>query len=106
MQHFQRENSVIEDYNQVLKLMRTHFLHWLEILSLIGKVSDGVRMIGTLNLTLQDKSDVPQDLVGFVYDAKRFTLSNRVIIEKAPLQIYHSALVFSPTSSVTRRQYY
>jgi len=38
-------------------------------------------------------------------DAKRFILNNRSIIEKAPLQIYSSALVFSPKKSIIRKQF-
>ena len=40
-----------------------------------------------------------------VRDAERFILSNRAIIEQAPLQTYASALVFSPTESLTRKCY-
>ena len=44
-------------------------------------------------------------MCAIVHDAKRFNLSNRSIIEEAPLQSYFSALVFSPTQSVIRNQY-
>jgi len=40
-----------------------------------------------------------------VNDAKRFILNNRSIIEKAPLQTYSSALVFSPKKSIIRTQF-
>ena len=40
-----------------------------------------------------------------VYDAKRFLLSHSSIIEEAPLQVYCSALVFSPEKSITRAHY-
>ena len=35
-------------------------------------------------------------------DAKRFVLSNVAIIEEAPLQVYCSALIFSPSKSIVR----
>lgn len=38
-------------------------------------------------------------------DARRFILSNRGIIGKAPLQTYASALVFCPTKSLVRQLY-
>ncbi|KAL8672819.1 MAG: hypothetical protein Q9168_002730 [Polycauliona sp. 1 TL-2023] len=38
-------------------------------------------------------------------DARRFVLSNRGIIEKAPLQTYASALVFCPSQSFVRQSY-
>jgi WD40 repeat protein len=41
----------------------------------------------------------------FVHDAKRFMLYNRPTIEHAPLQMYISALVFTPVLSVVRKQF-
>jgi len=40
-----------------------------------------------------------------VQDAKRFVLYNASIVEKAPLQVYASALVFSPAMSLVRQQF-
>ena len=40
-----------------------------------------------------------------MYDAKRFVLNNRAIFETAPLQLYCSALVFSPQTCRIRRQF-
>lgn len=40
-----------------------------------------------------------------VYDAMRFLLSHSSIIEAAPLQIYCSALLFSPEESIIRKQH-
>jgi WD40 repeat protein len=45
---------------------------------------------------MQSNADL---LAILAYDAKRFVLSNRYIIEHAPLQVYSSALVFSPQNS-------
>lgn len=41
----------------------------------------------------------------FVEDVFRFVLSHKVGIEQAPLQVYSSALIFSPSSSIIRRIY-
>ena len=43
--HFQRSNLEICDNVPVLRFLEKHFLHWLEALSLIGKVSEGCEMI-------------------------------------------------------------
>src|SRR5256885_17216548 len=40
-----------------------------------------------------------------VRDARRFILSHKGVIEMAPLQVYASALVFSPTRSVVRKYF-
>ncbi|KAH0566491.1 hypothetical protein GP486_000109 [Trichoglossum hirsutum] len=45
------------------------------------------------------------DLRDRIQDAKRFILYNRSAIERAPLQVYTSALLFSPKMSLTRQQY-
>jgi hypothetical protein len=50
-------------------------------------------------------NNTPLALPLIVYDAKRFLLSHSSIIEEAPLQIYCSALVFSPKKSITRAHY-
>jgi WD40 repeat protein len=42
------------------------------------------------------------ELHALVYDARRFILSHRSVIEIAPLQVYNSTLIFSPTKSVIR----
>src|SRR5271168_1803056 len=51
------------------------------------------------------KTEKSPNLYAFVYDAKRFALYNRSVIEQAPLQIYCSALVFAPEKSIIRRQF-
>jgi hypothetical protein len=41
----------------------------------------------------------------FIHDVKRFVLYNRAAIEQAPLQVYSSALIFSPVMSIVRKQF-
>ncbi|KAK6540832.1 hypothetical protein TWF694_008219 [Orbilia ellipsospora] len=42
------------------------------------------------------------DLSHFLHDAKRFILRNLQIINKAPLQLYSSVLIFTPQTSIIR----
>ncbi len=44
-------------------------------------------------------------LLAFMNDARRFILESRYIVEKAPLQVYNSALIFSPRASNIRHLY-
>lgn len=44
-------------------------------------------------------------LYAFIHDMKRFALHNRSAIERAPLQIYCSALAFTPVLSIVRKQF-
>jgi hypothetical protein len=47
--HLQRGNVVLHDIGQVYTFLKAHFLHWLEALSLIGKMSEGVHMATELS---------------------------------------------------------
>ena len=53
----------------------------------------------------KSKSETYSTLQAFVHDTKRFILNNVSIIEKAPLQLYYSALVFAPETSLVRKQF-
>jgi hypothetical protein len=46
------------------------------------------------------KLDKHAKLQAMVHDGRRFILSHRSVIEMAPLQVYHPALVFSPVKSI------
>jgi len=50
--HFQHGNSVEED-SRILQFLRQHLLHWLEVLTLVGEVSEGVLMIASLERILK-----------------------------------------------------
>lgn len=121
VQHLQRSEARLVDDCQIHKFLRNHFLHWLEALSLIGKVSEGCdavielsKYLSTLKvsdclvpsmsstLIIETKPDKDAEFRVLVHDAKRFILKNRPIIEMAPLQVNSSALIFSPTKSVIK----
>ncbi|KAL8647238.1 MAG: hypothetical protein Q9226_006515 [Calogaya cf. arnoldii] len=87
----------------ILSFFRRDFLHWLEAMGLMAKLSRAVLMIIQLGQLMRPGID--STLQATVEDARRFILSNRGIIEKAPLQTYASALVFSPKESIVRRNY-
>ncbi|KAL9633166.1 MAG: hypothetical protein Q9204_003506 [Flavoplaca sp. TL-2023a] len=88
----------------VLAFFQKDFLHWLEAMSLMAKMSQAVILITRLGDLLDSASD-DTTLQSIVEDARRFILHNRGIIEKAPLQTYTSALVFSPSKSFVRQPY-
>lgn len=50
------------------------------------------------------KSKTASQLERLVPDALQFLLSNKLMIEEAPLQLYISALIFSPRSSEVRKR--
>ena len=50
--HLQQSDIKICDYNQGHKFLKEHFLHWLEALSLMIKISEGGLMIIALQSML------------------------------------------------------
>ncbi|KAL7932103.1 WD40-repeat-containing domain protein [Trichoderma chlorosporum] len=67
------------------------YLYWLEALSLLRSMSEGVLAMQKL-----EKCQMPQ-LTELLEDANQFIRSHRKVIESTPLQVYASALVFSPS---------
>ncbi|KAN0073083.1 hypothetical protein V8E54_009197 [Elaphomyces granulatus] len=97
----------LSDDGAIFAFLKEHFLHWLESLSLINKLSDGVLSIKKLLLKVQSRLPTSShQFVGFLRDAEKFVLKYRSIVEQAPLQIYGSALVFSPMRSEVRMQHW
>ncbi|KAK5994621.1 Vegetative incompatibility protein HET-E-1 [Cladobotryum mycophilum] len=93
--------SVLPDIDAVYSFLEKNYLYWLEALGLLRDVSKGVIAIQKLrNLLTHIKSPQLGDLLR---DAHRFILSHISMIEAAPLQVYVSALLFSPTGSLVRR---
>ncbi|KAL4739561.1 hypothetical protein BDV11DRAFT_169973 [Aspergillus similis] len=83
------------DGGEVDYFFRKHLLHWLEALSLLRRIGSGVEMISKLEHSLT--------LLPLVTDAKYFVDYHQAVIAATPLQVYSSALVFSPASSQVRR---
>jgi hypothetical protein len=58
IQHLQKSDTQLYDNDQVHQFLQAHLLHWLEALSWIGKTSEGVLAISSLEVQIQ---------VGLVY---------------------------------------
>ncbi|KAK7426210.1 hypothetical protein QQZ08_007239 [Neonectria magnoliae] len=90
----------LQDAGIVNGFLRTKYLYWLESLSLLRSMSEGVMAVQKLEALVKSKE--VRQLTEFLRDAHRFILSHKRAIEIAPLQAYASALVFSPTRSLVR----
>ncbi|MCJ1313571.1 hypothetical protein MMC25_007250 [Agyrium rufum] len=101
--HVQKAGTQLCDNGKVHRFLQGHFLHWLEALGWMRKISDGVYAIAALE-SLVSSNDFP-GLWSFLHDVKRFILYSRPGIEQAPLQTYSSALIFAPTSSIIRENF-
>ncbi|EGZ76068.1 hypothetical protein NEUTE2DRAFT_37003, partial [Neurospora tetrasperma FGSC 2509] len=82
--------------NVVYTFLKTKYLYWLEALNLLQAMPAGVVAIRKLEGLLLSK---------LVWDAYRFTLSYKSIIEQAPLQVYISALIFAPSGSLIKKNF-
>ncbi|KIX09433.1 uncharacterized protein Z518_00513 [Rhinocladiella mackenziei CBS 650.93] len=98
--HLEQSGGQIADGDSAHNFLSEHFLHWLEALSLIGRIQEGAAMLGQLEACLAPKSS--DQIASLIFDAERFLAKNQALIESAPLQLYSSALVFSPTTSIVR----
>ncbi|KAI5460948.1 hypothetical protein BGZ63DRAFT_357899 [Mariannaea sp. PMI_226] len=83
------------------RFLKDNYLYWLEALSLIVSMPEGVKGMESLHCLL-DSIRSPE-LRYLMNDARRFILSQKGAIEIAPLQAYASALIFSPTNSLIRQ---
>ncbi|KAF4631978.1 hypothetical protein G7Y89_g6154 [Cudoniella acicularis] len=101
--HLQRSDIVLCDNGQVHRFLNEHFLHWLETLSHIRKIFEGVLRVIDLSKHL---STLPPgehtELRAMIHDAERFILNYKSVINLAPLQVYNSALIFSPAKSIIK----
>ncbi|CZR65327.1 related to vegetatible incompatibility protein HET-E-1 [Phialocephala subalpina] len=100
-----RGNTIddLKNGGSVSSFLNTSYLYWLEALSLMKSLPDGIVMIIKLENWLQ-ASESP-DLHAFIHDAQRFAIYNRSVIEQAPLQSNCSALIFAPEKSIIRERF-
>ncbi|KAL7940609.1 hypothetical protein V8C42DRAFT_337100 [Trichoderma barbatum] len=116
----------------VFLFLRKYFLNWLEALGLMGNIKDGVLSMARLENLLRGKSsddqfrELTQDaqwfhplrlrlenllrgkspdrqLLELAQDSRRFIRQNSLLIADSPLQVYTSALIFSPLNSLIRK---
>ncbi|KIW24860.1 uncharacterized protein PV07_10547 [Cladophialophora immunda] len=97
-------HSLVDHQIDLQMFVREKFLHWLEALSLLKAMSNGVLAMAKLEKLVQDRADAPA-LLELIHDARRFLMYHKQGIEISPLQAYTAALIFSPTNSLIRRHF-
>ncbi|KAL6811264.1 hypothetical protein GGI42DRAFT_340009 [Trichoderma sp. SZMC 28013] len=106
IQHLQKSGRDWMDHGGMKKFFWTDFLGWLEVLSLLGRLSEGINQNKVSDTVTNHASDTSQSLSMLIHDAKRFAFQHSGVIEETPLQIYCSALIFSPEQSLIRQRYH
>ncbi|KAH8806173.1 WD40-repeat-containing domain protein [Xylogone sp. PMI_703] len=92
----------IYDKSEIDTFLKEHFLHWLEALVLMKTISSTALAVDKLIELLKGISSESQ-LLPLLEDMHRFILFSMNSIENTPLRLYSSALLFSPTGSLTRQ---
>ncbi|KAN0114431.1 hypothetical protein V8E51_003975 [Hyaloscypha variabilis] len=103
VQHLQKSDIQLYDNDLIHRFLQTHLLHWLEALSWMQNILEGVQAILSLE-SISLTSDSPR-LHSFIYDIKQFALYFRSTLKRVPIQIYSIALVSAPANSIVRNQF-
>ncbi|KAI1051812.1 hypothetical protein LB506_003751 [Fusarium annulatum] len=101
-------------YSMISQLLEEKYLYWLEAMSLLRCISEAIKAMRRLEdqlvsggvsrklnrrLTMPQDNGGPNELKLLVNDAVRFAITHRAIMDAAPLQLYDSALIFTPELS-------
>ncbi|OJJ47397.1 hypothetical protein ASPZODRAFT_166592 [Penicilliopsis zonata CBS 506.65] len=95
-------DEVTEMCQSALRFLESHFLHWIESLSLLKQLPRAIPSINRLKMG-KIANTVLRD---FLNEADRFIAKFQFIIEQAPLQLYGGALVFCPTQSIIKKLFW
>ncbi|KAL6890082.1 WD40-repeat-containing domain protein [Trichoderma evansii] len=106
VQHLENTNcsiivqSGLTENGLVGTFLHTKLLEWLECLSLLDRLPRAIEALRKLENIAKDDCSA----LAFVQDAMRFLLRHYHTLAHWPLQIYSSAIIFSPESSVIKRE--
>ncbi|KAF2737776.1 hypothetical protein EJ04DRAFT_487350 [Polyplosphaeria fusca] len=100
--HLEQSRQDITDGDATHLFLQKHFLHWLEVMSLMRESGRCVHLLNDLQALISSPRSIFSD---FLRDAKRFILRFQPIVVDAPLQLYSSALTFAPDRSSVRQAF-
>lgn len=97
--HAQKSGAQAPDLaHRIHAFLSQHLLHWSEAMSILGKTSELLHLVGILS----DLFNQDSTLVALIYDIRRFLSTYIHIINIAPLQIYISCVMFAPKRSLVK----
>ncbi|KAL3479406.1 WD40-repeat-containing domain protein [Aspergillus californicus] len=97
-------HRALADHGPVHDFSRTRILYWMEAMSLLGQVPSAVLLIIDLRSLFTNTGHTLT--AALIDDTYRFLITNRQIIAATPLQLYCSALLFSPSKSLIRKSFH
>ncbi|KAH6963267.1 hypothetical protein DER45DRAFT_552710 [Fusarium avenaceum] len=102
--HLQRGNKRGPSYDSLGPILESHFLHWIECLSILDRLPFASQAVRELCVSIMGHpSESVRLLVPFLKDARRFILRHGHTIRENPLQTYGAALIFTPVESIVRQ---
>lgn len=120
-EHVEQAALPISDYGKIHRFLMKHFIHWLEVMWLVGQSRQSLSVLSHLLSLVSLHSDVIEDtsntkntksnplkspgVYAFLYDAEKFALSSYKIAGNMVLQLYTSALIFAPAKSIIRQTF-
>ncbi|KAF3132922.1 hypothetical protein TWF594_009431 [Orbilia oligospora] len=102
--HLVKAREELQDKGQIHQFLQNYSLEWLEATSFLDLYPNNIYAITALRSILS--AHEATELGAYLHDFGRFIQYNTDIITKAPLQVYHSALLWSPTESLVRKQFF
>ncbi|KAK6506872.1 hypothetical protein TWF481_005332 [Arthrobotrys musiformis] len=102
--HLVKAQEKLLDGGQIHQFLQEYCLEWLEATALLGTYHSNIYAIMELK-SIASASEA-EDLIKYLYDLERFTQYNTQIIAEVPLQVYDSALLWSPTESLVRKRFF
>ncbi|KAF5971909.1 hypothetical protein FBULB1_8997 [Fusarium bulbicola] len=98
MHHLKASGGRVQDDDDTLRFLQSFFSNWLEVLCLLRRLDDALRMLQELQGMVNETSVV--EVLLFIKDSIQFFRHFRAGIEETPLQIYHSGTIFGPKGSI------
>ncbi|KAI9059856.1 WD40 repeat-like protein, partial [Trametes sanguinea] len=95
MRHLVRAEIGEELLAALEKFCNTHLIHWLEILSLLGCMDGAIESLRSTQLYLK--------ATALLYDCERIVQAFYPAISASFIQVYRTAIPFSPADSLLRR---
>ncbi|KAJ7610229.1 quinon protein alcohol dehydrogenase-like superfamily [Roridomyces roridus] len=80
-------------------------LYWIEVCSLLGDLRHAVISVSQLHHVLIQHQVASNPTIVLLKEAERFIRAFFPVISTSALQVYHSALLFTPTESTLRNVY-
>ncbi|KAL4815688.1 hypothetical protein BDW67DRAFT_176016 [Aspergillus spinulosporus] len=101
--HLAQSSLSAKTIDQILPFLEEHFLHWLEVMAILGIISECLNAVDTLLVLTKDPSSTSLSL--FLSDARRYIHKFMNIVDMAPLQLYSSGLIFAPQEALIKTNF-